>query len=110
MQRFRWRGALVTLAAAAMVVAVAAGFTVHKSAADIHIAMIAPLTGPYVFVGGPERHEFMAITDTMSAPGRHCYRVAVSANRPASDYTARIVPHYDGVSIPLEATAILWQR
>ena len=55
MKRFSWRGALVALAAAAVVVAVAAGFTVHKSAADIHIAMIAPLTGPYVFVGGPER-------------------------------------------------------
>jgi len=55
MRKVSWRGALVALGAAAAVVAVAVGFTVHKSASDIHIAMIAPLTGPYVFVGGPER-------------------------------------------------------
>jgi branched-chain amino acid transport system substrate-binding protein len=55
MSKVSWRGALVALGATAAVVAVAAGFTVHKSASDIHIAMVAPLTGPYVFVGGPER-------------------------------------------------------
>jgi branched-chain amino acid transport system substrate-binding protein len=55
MKHVRWRALLVAVAAAATVVAAATGATVHKTAADIHIAMIAPLTGPYVFVGGPER-------------------------------------------------------
>jgi hypothetical protein len=27
-----------------------------------------------------------------------------------SDYTARLVPHYEGVSVPLETNLILWQR
>ena len=54
MRRIRFGVALLALAAAVAVVAVSTGFTNHRTAADIHIAMIAPLTGPYVFVGGPE--------------------------------------------------------
>ena len=29
---------------------------------------------------------------------------------PATDYTARVIPHYSGVAVPLEAAHILWQR
>ena len=54
MKKHRWRSVLVLSIVAVAVVALTAGFTVRKHAADIHIAMIAPLTGPYVFVGGPE--------------------------------------------------------
>jgi starch phosphorylase len=32
------------------------------------------------------------------------------ATRPATDYTARVIPNKDGVAIPLEAAQILWQR
>jgi starch phosphorylase len=38
------------------------------------------------------------------------YRVVVPANRPASDYTARVVPRLAGAAVPLEANHILWQR
>ena len=38
------------------------------------------------------------------------YRVSVPANRPAQHYTARIIPLYAGVAVPLEVDAILWQR
>jgi len=34
----------------------------------------------------------------------------VPAARPATDYTARLIPHGDGVAIPLEEARILWQR
>lgn len=44
------------------------------------------------------------------APGGYVYRVQVPAARPASDYTARLIPCYDGVAVPLEATSIQWQR
>jgi len=40
----------------------------------------------------------------------YVYSASVSANRPPTDYTARIVPYYDGVSIPLEVTLLHWQR
>ena len=38
------------------------------------------------------------------------FRASVPATRPAADYTPRIVPRLAGVSVPLEADAILWQR
>lgn len=38
------------------------------------------------------------------------YIVTVPASRPSTDYTARVIPHYDGVAIPLENARILWQR
>ncbi len=40
----------------------------------------------------------------------YSFSAQVPTTRPATDYTARIIPHYDGVAIPLEATRILWQR
>jgi starch phosphorylase len=40
----------------------------------------------------------------------YAYLVRVPASRPASDYTARVVPHRCGVAVPLEAAHILWQR
>jgi starch phosphorylase len=38
------------------------------------------------------------------------YAARVPATRPATDYTARVIPHRAGVAVPLEATRILWQR
>ena len=38
------------------------------------------------------------------------YCAQMSANRPTSDYTPRIVPYHPSATIPLEATQILWQR
>lgn len=40
----------------------------------------------------------------------YAYRAEVNATRPASDYTARLIPRHEGVSVPLEAAHILWQR
>jgi branched-chain amino acid transport system substrate-binding protein len=69
MKKLSWRRALFALGAAFVVIAVAAGFTVRQSASDIHIAMIAPLTGPYVFVGGPERDAATKAVDEINAKG-----------------------------------------
>ncbi len=38
------------------------------------------------------------------------YRATVAADHPADDYTPRIVPRKPGVSVPLEASQILWFR
>jgi starch phosphorylase len=40
----------------------------------------------------------------------YIYSGQVPATRPASHYTARLVPSRSGVAIPLEAPRILWQR
>jgi starch phosphorylase len=44
------------------------------------------------------------------SPGVLTYSTHVSATRPASDYTARIVPHHLNAFVPLEADQIVWQR
>ncbi len=46
----------------------------------------------------------------VGAVSGYAYRAEVPASRPAADYTARVIPHCDGVSVPLEADRILWQR
>jgi starch phosphorylase len=38
------------------------------------------------------------------------YSARVPATRPATDYTTRVIPHFEGVTVPLEAARILWQR
>jgi starch phosphorylase len=42
--------------------------------------------------------------------GGYVYSVTVSSSRPASHFTARVIPHQDGVAVPLEESHILWQR
>jgi len=38
------------------------------------------------------------------------YSTQVPATRPATDYTARVIPQHDGVAVPLEDAHILWQQ
>jgi starch phosphorylase len=44
------------------------------------------------------------------SPGAVTYLAKVAATRPASDYTARIVPYHLNAVVPLEAGQIIWQR
>ena len=60
--------------------------------------------------GSPARQEMKCLRPVASAPGGYVYSAAVSAARPATDYTARVMPHFDGVAIPLEDARVLWQR
>jgi starch phosphorylase len=40
----------------------------------------------------------------------HIYKTTIVSKRPAGDYTARIIPAYENISIPLEDSHILWQH
>jgi starch phosphorylase len=60
--------------------------------------------------GPPVRQEMKRTRSLAGAVGGYVYSVAVSAARPAADYTPRMMPHHDGVAIPLEDARILWQR
>jgi starch phosphorylase len=60
--------------------------------------------------GAPVRQQMQHVHPMESSSGGHVYGATVSTARPASDYTARIVPNLDGVAIPLEDAHILWQR
>jgi starch phosphorylase len=46
----------------------------------------------------------------LGASGGDVYTASVAVARPAGDYTARIVPDFPTVNVPLEAPYILWQR
>jgi starch phosphorylase len=60
--------------------------------------------------GAPLRQEMKRARRPAGGAGGYVYRAAASAARPAADYTARVIPHCDGVAVPLEAANILWQR
>jgi starch phosphorylase len=56
------------------------------------------------------RQEMKRLRPPTGASGATVYSATVPASRPSADYTARVLPHRDGVAIPLEETRILWQR
>ena len=58
----------------------------------------------------PFRQEMTRGPQLAAALNGYAYRASVPARRPASDYTARVIPHCSGVAVPLESAAILWQR
>ena len=58
----------------------------------------------------PVRQEMTCLHPLADESGGYVYSVTVAANRPATEYTPRAMPHYDGVAIPLEESRILWQR
>jgi glycogen phosphorylase len=57
-----------------------------------------------------EHVEMARARHLVGATNGYAYRAQVPAARPATDYTARLIPHRDGVAIPLEEARILWQR
>jgi len=59
--------------------------------------------------GNPVRQEMMRGGQLVGAENGYTYGTKVLATRPDTDYTVRIIPHRPGVSIPLEASRILWQ-
>jgi len=58
----------------------------------------------------PVRLEMQRVRQLVGATNGYTYRAEVPAIRPATDYTARVIPHRDGVAVPLEEAHILWQR
>ncbi|MGA9665660.1 MAG: alpha-glucan family phosphorylase [Gallionella sp.] len=58
----------------------------------------------------PVRVEMKRVRQLVGAINGYAYRAEVSATRPASDYTPRVIPHRAGVAVPLESARILWQR
>jgi len=58
----------------------------------------------------PVRQEMKRVRQVAGVPGGYLYSAAVSVARPPTDYTARVIPHCEGVAVPLEESRILWQR
>jgi starch phosphorylase len=60
--------------------------------------------------GVPERHGAARASPHPYPDSRYIFRATIPATRPASDYTARVVPFMEAASVPLESNRILWQR
>lgn len=63
-----------------------------------------------VISGDPVRQEMTRGPKLVGAENGYVYEAQVQATRPATDYTARVIPHRAGIAVPLEAAHILWQR
>jgi glycogen phosphorylase len=57
-----------------------------------------------------ERHEMKCVRQETGTSGSCTYSVTLPAARPSADYTVRVIPFFDDVSVPLETNRILWQR
>jgi starch phosphorylase len=60
--------------------------------------------------GKPIRQEMKRGQNLTGAANSYAYSAVVSAARPLTDYTARVIPCRDAVAVPLETAQILWQR
>jgi starch phosphorylase len=86
-------------------------FEVQVDLADLDPkAVRVELCADGVMGSPPVRQEMKRIRPLAGATGGSAYSAAVSAARPAADYTARVIPNHDGVAVPLEDARILWQR
>jgi starch phosphorylase len=60
--------------------------------------------------GAPARQIMKRDRQIPGASNSYIYSAAVSASRAVADYTALVIPHCLGVTIPLEDSRIRWQR
>lgn len=73
---------------------------------DVDIELYAePIEG-----AGPATAVMTHVRQEQDASKWHVYSARVPAARSATDYTARLIPRYPGVSVPLELARILWQH
>jgi len=88
----------------------------HTFEVEVHVSDLDPnavrveLYADGMDGGAPVRQEMQRVRRVSGASGGYIYSAAVSPARPAADYTARVIPHCDGVAVPLEDARILWQR
>ena len=88
----------------------------HLFEVRIHLSDIDPkalrveLYADGINGGTPVRQKMKRVREPDNASDAAVYSAAVSSARPPADYTTRVIPHCDGVAIPLENARILWQR
>ena len=60
--------------------------------------------------GPPEKVNMKQVRQLVGAIHGFTYRVETHSSRPSSDYTARLIPNFNDVSVPLENSRVLWQK
>jgi glycogen phosphorylase len=58
--------------------------------------------------GAPVRHRMDRGERLLGSANGFSYAIRIPANRPATDYTPRLIPDFAGASVPLESSCILW--
>ena len=58
----------------------------------------------------PVRQEMKRGRQLVGVSGGYVYSAAVPAARTSKDYTARVIPYFAGIAVPLEEDHILWQK
>jgi starch phosphorylase len=56
----------------------------------------------------PEIHPMTTANVSAGPADSYLYRARVPIRRPQEHYTPRIIPHFDGAAVPLDAGHILW--
>ncbi len=88
----------------------------HRYEVDVYLNDLSPNTvtvelyAEGIDGGFPVRQEMLRDRQLVGASDGYVYSTAVSAARPATDYTPRVIPRCNSVAVPLEASQILWQR
>jgi starch phosphorylase len=85
-------------------------FKVHISLGDLSPDAIRVELFADGAAGDATSHEMKLIRQPADTVTGYVYGAHVPATRPVADYTARLIPHCEGVAIPLEVANILWQR
>ncbi len=90
--------------------------TQHAFEVELYLEDLAPETVQVelyangINSGQAERVTMQRVRQLTNTSHGYAYQALVSAARPATDYTARVIPYRDGVAVPLEDAHILWQR
>jgi starch phosphorylase len=58
----------------------------------------------------PYCHNMQCDSPIPGTTNGYVYKAGVPADRPAQDYTARIIPYFPGVQVPAELSLIYWQK
>jgi starch phosphorylase len=82
----------------------------HSFEAQVHLNDLDPDTVRVELFAEGFKQEMERSGQSSGSAGGYQYRASVSTGRRASDYTPRVIPHFDGVAVPLESARILWQR
>ncbi|KIO48347.1 alpha-glucan family phosphorylase [Nitrosospira sp. NpAV] len=86
-------------------------FLVHVYLNDLDPkAVCVELYADGILGDAPVRQEMTRLHELVAAATGYAFHARVPADRPASDYTARLIPRHDSARVPLEARQILWQR
>lgn len=88
----------------------------HIFEVDVHLSSFEPgsikieLYADGANDDSPIIQEMKLISKSPASSGDYTFRAKVPSSRPATEYTARIIPYYKGAAVPLEAAQILWEK